>query len=479
MKLKVLLVLLLIVTYSHAQEKQILTEITPLSISSKSGKGSVYLRVSKSSNYILTFDSSLKLDFVYMVYDVVKKKYITDKIKKRDVRIKLDKDVLYAVIYIASENANINFALTDLDLSIISDNSLRAKLSHIKTQDKTFLLRELPIFGLDLEIKKYILRIYKNNIYIAYQMKTGDDNIKVSAFIENIGWFDITSAVNENITGVSCFDFAINSRGELYVAFTTRETDNFSRELIVKKFNSRKWIDISPKFRENIGSLVNISIDRRDNLYLVYLKEIGEEYKINCVANKGYGRIWSGVGGSYVFKGSANVDVSNIGIISEPFLGIFYNYQIDGYMKSEFVINKGKTWTNTNAQSAIMANSVKILSNSQSDQVVLSYVTKGRPIISISALEWDKWHNISPNIEAEGDIRSDIIEYRNNLFLVYEEGNDVRLIYLDNNDWYFVNESEVFQKAALKPQIKQYGREGFIMSYLSSDSKTLHFKLIT
>ncbi|WKC58257.1 hypothetical protein [Borrelia sp. P9F1] len=478
MKIKILLGILLIISYSHAQAKQILTEMTPLSISSKTGKGSVYLRVSKSSDYILTFDSSLKSDFVYMVYDVVKKKYLTDKVKKKDVKIKLDKDVLYAVIYITSENSDINLVLTDLDLSIISDSSLRAKPNHIKMQDKTFLLRELPVFGLDLEIEKYILRIYKSNIYIAYQMKTGD-KIKVSAFIENIGWFDVSSAVNENITGVACFDFAINSRGELYVAFTTKGTDNFSRELIVKKFNSRKWIDISPKFRDNIGSLVNISIDRRDSLYLAYLREIGKEYKISFVTNEGYGRIWSGVGGAYVSKGNANVDVSNIGIISEPFLGIFYNYQIDGYMKSEFVINKGKTWTNTNTQTAIKANSIRILSNAKSNQVVVSYVTKGRPIVSISTLECDKWYNISPNIDSEGDIRSDIIEYRNNLFLVYEDSNNIRLIYFDNNNWYFVNEAEVLQQFALRPQIEQYGREGFIMAYLSSDSKTLHFKLIT
>ena len=44
MKIKILLFLLIIVSYSYAQEKQMLTEISPLSISSKSGKGSVYLK---------------------------------------------------------------------------------------------------------------------------------------------------------------------------------------------------------------------------------------------------------------------------------------------------------------------------------------------------------------------------------------------------------------------------------------------------
>ncbi|UER67867.1 hypothetical protein LKV13_03685 [Borrelia sp. BU AG58] len=478
MKIKILLVLLLIVFYSYAQEKQILTEITPLSISSKSGKGSVYLRVGKSSNYILTFNNSLKSDFVYMIYDVAKKSYITDKVKKRDIRIKLEKDVLYAVIYITSENSDIDFYLTDLDLSIISDNSLKANPSNIKTQDKTFLLREFPIFKLDSKIKRYILRIHKNNIYIAYQMETGD-NIKISAFIENIGWFDINSAVNENITGVACFDFAINSGGELYVAFTTRGTNNFSRELIVKKFNSRKWIDISPRFKDNIGFLVNISIDRRDNLYLAYLREVGKEYKVNFITNEGYGRIWNNADGAYVSKGNSDVDVANIGIISEPFLGIFYNYQIDGHMKSEFVIDKGKSWANTNTQSAIEANFIKILSNVDSNQVVLSYVTKGRPIVSVSTLKFDKWHNISPNIKVKDGISSDIIEYRNNLFLVYEDDSDVRLIYFDDNNWYFVNGAEIFQKSAVRPQIEHYGREGFILSYLSSDLKTLYLKLIT
>ena len=220
--------------------------------------------------------------------------------RKRDVKIKLDKDVLYAVIYITSENVSINFSLTDLDLSIISDASLKAKPSNIKTQDKTFLLRELPSFRLDSKLKKYILRTYKSNIYVAYQMEASD-NIKVSAFIENIGWFDIASAVNENITGVACFDFAINSKGELYVAFTTKETDNFARELIVKKFNSRKWIDISPKFRDNIGFLVNISIDKRDNLYLAYLREVEKEYKINFVTNKGYETFGGSTGGFLCF----------------------------------------------------------------------------------------------------------------------------------------------------------------------------------
>ncbi|QMU99470.1 hypothetical protein F0310_03580 [Borrelia sp. A-FGy1] len=477
MKIKTFLFLLIIVYYSYAHDKQILTEISSLSISSKSGKGSVYLKVSKSSNYILTFDSSLKSDFVYMIYDVVNKKYMTDKVRKKDFKIKLDKDVLYAIIYITSENININFSLTDLDLSIISEASLKVKPSNIKMQDKTFLLRELPSFSLDFKLKKYILRTYKKNIYVAYQMETSD-SIKVSAFIENIGWFDIASAVNENITGVACFDFAINSKGELYVAFTTKETDNFSGELIVKKFNSRKWIDISPKFRDSIGFLINISIDKSNNLYLAYLKKVGKEYKINFIKNKGYGNIWSNTGISYISKGNANVNTSNIGIVSEPFLGIFYNYQIDEYIKSEFIIYKGKTWVNTNMQSANIANSIKIISNVKSGQVFLSYVTKSRPIVSVSTLKFDKWHNISPNIKING-IRSDIIDYRGNLFLAYEDGNNIRVIYFDDDHWYFLNESEIFKRSALKPKVKQYGSEGFILSYVSLDFKSLYFKLIT
>ncbi|AAX17220.1 hypothetical protein BH0722 [Borrelia hermsii DAH] len=468
---------LLIGFYSHAQLKQVLTEVEPLSISSESGKGSIYLKVNKSSNYILTFDISLGSDFVYMVYDVLNKKYITDKIRKRDVKLKLHKDILYAVIYVTSENANINFVLADLDLSIISDDALRAKISNIKKQDKTFLLRDLPSFKLGAKLKKYILRTYSRNIYLAYQMENSD-NIKVSSFIENIGWFDISTAVNDNITDIACFDFAVNSKGELYVVFTTKSTDDFSSELIVKKFNSRKWIDISPKFRTNIGFLVNISIDKRDNLYVAYLKKVGSEYKVNFVANRGYSNIWNNVMDSYMSKGDAYVDVSSIGIISEPFLGIFYNYKVNDYVNSEFIVDRGKTWANANIQSANMADSVKLLSNFKSGQVVLSYITKDRPIVSVFSLQDDKWKNISPNIRIKG-ITSDILSYRNDLLLTFEDGDDIRLIYFDEDNWYFLNESEIFQKSACKPQFAKYQDEGFILSYLSLDFKVLSFKLIS
>nr|WP_040236704.1 hypothetical protein [Borrelia crocidurae] len=101
--------------YSYADVKQMLTEVKPLSISSKNGKGSIYLKVDKSSDYILTFDVALGTDFVYMVYDVFNKKNITDKIRKNDVKLTLQKDVLYAVIYVTSENVNINFTLNELE----------------------------------------------------------------------------------------------------------------------------------------------------------------------------------------------------------------------------------------------------------------------------------------------------------------------------------------------------------------------------
>ncbi|UPA18176.1 hypothetical protein bpuCAU1_000734 [Borrelia puertoricensis] len=467
---------LLIGFYSHAQLKQMLTEVKPLSISS--GKGSIYLKVSKSSNYILTFDVSSGSDFVYMVYDIFNKKYITDKIRKKDIKLKLNKDILYAVIYVTSEDVNINFVLTDLDLSIISDSSLGAKISGIKKKNKTFLLKNLPNFQLGSNLKRYILRTYNRSIYLAYQIE-GDDDIKVSSFIENIGWFDISTAVNDNITDIACFDFAINSKGELYVVFTTKNTSYFSSELIVKKFNGRKWIDISPKFRDNVGFLVNIGIDNRDNLYVAYLRKIGSEYKVNFVANKGYSNIWNSVMDSYLSKGNADVDdVSSIGIISEPFLGIFYNYKVNDYVNSEFIIDSGKTWGNANIQSANVANSVKILFNSKSDQVVLSYITKDRPIVSVSTLQYDKWQNISPNIKIDG-VTSDILSYRNDLFLTFEDGNDIRLIYFDDNTWYFFNESEIFQKSVCKPQFSKYQDKGFILSYLSLDFKVLYFSLIS
>ncbi|APR65145.1 hypothetical protein baBA2_000717 [Borrelia anserina] len=471
-------VFLLIGFYSHAQLKQMLTEFKPLSISSESGKGSVYLRVNKSSNYILTFDISLDSDFVYMVYDVFNKKYLTDKIRKRDVKLKLNKDILYAVIYVTSANVNINFTLTDLDLSIINDSALKAKMSNIKKQDKTFLLRDLSSFQLSSKLKKYILRTYNRNIYIAYQLEDSD-SIKVSSFIENIGWFDISTSVNDNITDIAYFDFAVNSKGELYVIFTTKGNDYFSSELIVKKFNSRKWIDISPKFRDDVGFLVNISIDKRDNLYVAYLKKIGSEYKINFFTNKGYSNIWNSVMDSYISKGDANVNVSSIGIISEPFLGVFYNYKMQDYVNSEFIIDRGdKTWANANIQSANMANSVNILYNAKSDQVILGYITNERLIVSISTFQYDRWQNISPNIKIKG-MTSDILNYRDDLFLTFEDSNNIRLIYFNDNNWYFFNESEIFQKFACKPQFAGYHDEGFILSYLSLDSKVLFFKLVS
>ncbi len=303
------------------------------------------------------------------------------------------------------------------------------------------------------------------------------DTIKVASFIENIGWFDISTAVNDNITDISCFDFVINSKGELYIVFTTKSTSDFPSELIVRKFNSRKWIDVSPKLRDNVGFLVNISVDHKDNLYVAYLKKIGYEYKVNFIVNRGYGTTWNSIVDSNVFKGTADVDVLSIGVISEPFLGIFYNYKLNDYMNSEFIIDRGKTWSNVNIQSVNMANSVKILSDVKSDQIILSYITKDRPIVSISTLQCDKWQNVSPNIKIKGVV-SDILKYSNDLLLTFEDDNNVRLIYLNSNNWYFLNESEIFQKSACKPQFAQYQKKGFVFSCLSLDFKVLFLKLI-
>lgn len=59
MKINKTFILLFLFTkfsFVQAQANQILTEISPLSILSKNGKGSVYLKVSKSSDYILTLE---------------------------------------------------------------------------------------------------------------------------------------------------------------------------------------------------------------------------------------------------------------------------------------------------------------------------------------------------------------------------------------------------------------------------------------
>ncbi len=85
MKINKTFILLFLFTkfsFVQAQANQILTEISPLSILSKNGKGSVYLKVSKSSDYILTLDKSSNSDFVFKIYDISNKKYITDKVKE-------------------------------------------------------------------------------------------------------------------------------------------------------------------------------------------------------------------------------------------------------------------------------------------------------------------------------------------------------------------------------------------------------------
>lgn len=91
MKINKTFILLFLFTkfsFVQAQANQILTEISPLSILSKNGKGSVYLKVSKSSDYILTLDKSSNSDFVFKIYDISNKKYITDKVKRRDFKIR-------------------------------------------------------------------------------------------------------------------------------------------------------------------------------------------------------------------------------------------------------------------------------------------------------------------------------------------------------------------------------------------------------
>ncbi len=325
MKINKTLILLFLFTKLfpiQAQVNQILTEISPLSILSKNGKGSVYLKVSKSSDYILTLDKSSNSDFVFKIYDISNKKYITDKIKSKDFKIRLDQNSLYAIIYVGSKNENIKFSLTDLDFSILSGDFLKAKTSKIEKEDSFFTLKDLPVLNLTSKLKKYVLRIYKSNIYIAYQLENSDD-IKVAEFIEDVGWFNLDSSVNGNIINIVNFDFSINSKGNLYIAFVTKSGSDFASELVVKKFNSRKWIDISPGYIENFGSLLNMSIDLKDRLYLTYLREIEGEYKINLISNMGYGNIWTDVIHSYLSKGNSNVNSSNIGLISEPFWVFF------------------------------------------------------------------------------------------------------------------------------------------------------------
>ncbi|AJA90506.1 hypothetical protein OY14_03615 [Borreliella chilensis] len=474
---KLLILLFLLIKLSiQAQESHVLTEISPLNILSKNGKGSVYLKVSKSSDYILTLDQSSNFDFVFTIYDISNKKYITDKIKKRDFKIRLDKNSLYAIIYVVPKNENIRFSLTDLDFSILNSSSLKAKISKIKKENLFFILKDLPVLNLTTKLKKYILRTYKSNIYIAYQLENSED-IKVAEFIEDVGWFNLDSSVNGNIINIVNFDFSINSKGNLYIAFVTKSGPDFSSELVVKKFNSRKWIDISPEYIENFGSLLNISIDLKDRLYLTYLREIGGEYKINLISNIGYGSIWTDVIHSYLSKGDSNVNSSNIGLISEPFLGVFYNYKSNSGIKSEFVINNENAWVSANIPSVYMANFIKVFFDSNFNQIIMSFVSENRPIVSICPLNSNRWINISPNVKMEGS-SIDAGLYKNNLFLAFEDNSNVRLIYFKNKNWYFLNKLEYFKNNVTSPQVEIYGNQGFVLSTLSSNSNELFFTLI-
>ncbi|MBB6207634.1 hypothetical protein [Borreliella lanei] len=479
MKINKTLILIFLFTklsFIQAQVNQILTEISPLSILSKNGKESIYLKVSKSSDYILTLDKSSNSDFVFKIYDISNKKYITDKVKRRDFKIRLDKNFLYAIIYVGTKNENIKFSLTDLDFSILSSDSLKAKTSKIEKEDFFFTLKDLPVLNLTTKLKKYILRIYKGNIYIAYQLENSDD-IKVAEFIQDVGWFNLDSSVNGNITNIVNFDFSINSKGNLYIAFVTKSGSDFASELIVKKFNSRKWIDISPSHVENFGSLLNISIDLKDRLYLAYLREIGGEYKVNLISNMGYGSIWTDVIHAYLSKGDSNVNSSNIGLISEPFLGIFYNYKSNNDIKSEFIVNNENAWVNANIPSVYMANFIKGFFDSNFNQIIMSFVSENRPIINICPLKSNKWINISPNVEMEGS-STDIGLYKNNLFLAFEDNNNVRLIYFKNKNWYFLNKLENFKSDVKSPQIGIYSNQGLVVSTLSSNSNELFFTLV-
>nr|WP_307889081.1 hypothetical protein [Borreliella garinii] len=481
MKINKTLILLFLFTklssiQAQVNQNQILTEISPVSILSRNGKGSVYLKVSKSSNYILTLDKSSNSDFVFKIYDISNKKYITDKIKRRDFKIRLDENFLYAIIYVGTKNENIKFSLTDLDFSILNSDSLKAKTSKIEKEDLFFTLKDLPALNLTSKLKKYVLRIYKSNIYIAYQLENSDD-IKVAEFIEDVGWFNLDSSVNGNIINIVNFDFSINSKGNLYIAFVTKSGSDFASELIVKKFNSRKWIDISPGYIENFGSLLNISIDLKDRLYLAYLREIGGEYKINLISNMGYGSIWTDVIHSYLSKGDSNVDSSNIGLISEPFLGIFYNYKSNNEIKSEFIVNNENAWVNANISSVYMANFIKGFFDSNFNQIIMSFLSENRPIVSICPLKSNRWVNISPNVEMEGS-SIDVGFYKNNLFLAFEDNNNVRLIYFKNKNWYFLNKLEYFKNNVTSPQIGIYGNQGLVVSTLSANSNELFFTLI-
>lgn len=479
MKINKTLILIFLFTklsFIQAQANQILTEISPLSILNKNGKGSVYLKVSKSSDYILTLDKSSNSDFVFKIYDISDKRYITDKIKKRDFKIRLDKNSLYAIIYVGTKNENIKFSLTDLDFSILNNNSLKAKTSKIEKENLFFTLKDLPVLNLTGKLKKYILRTYKSNIYIAYQLENSED-IKVAEFIEDVGWFNLDSSVNVNIVNIVNFDFSINSKGNLYIAFVTKSGADFTSELVVKKFNSRKWIDISPRYIENFGSLLNISIDLKDRLYLTYLREIGGEYKINLISNMGYGSIWTDVIYSYLSKGDSNVNSSNIGLISEPFLGIFYNYKSNNEIKSEFIVNNENSWVNANIPSVYMANFIKGFFDSNFNQIIMSLVSENRPIVSICPLKSNKWINISPNVAMKGSI-IDIGLYKNNLFLAFEDNNNVRLIYFKNKNWYFLNKLDYFKSNVVSPQIGIYGDQGLLVSTLSSNSNKLFFTLV-
>ncbi len=66
----------------------------------------------------------------------------------------------------------------------------------------------------------------------------------------------------------------------------------------------------------------------------------------------------------------------------------------------------------------------------------MSFLSENRPIVSICPLKSSRWVNISPNVEMEGS-SIDVGFYKNNLFLAFEDNNNVRLIYFKNKNWYF------------------------------------------
>lgn len=175
----------------------------------------------------------------------------------------------------------------------------------------------------------------------------------------------IMSVVHDDVSPLSTAynserKLVINSRGDIYVPFTTNNKQNSTVHLAVSRDGGRSWIDLGQIPSNHSSSRVSMAVDREDILHIVWTEGIGDKSQIFYA--KYDGGKWSSVArvsDTPWYSGYPSLAVDSKGFIHVVWYGfdgenyrIFYSNNTNGKWSQPLKISQG-TFDSVNPSIAV------------------------------------------------------------------------------------------------------------------------------